>query len=82
MACVFSIDSMIRGYLEYKTVWDDPIDGEELECKPEIRNSYDMHTIVVRKSIDREEKIVGHVPRKLLTICLLFTKRTIQIGRR
>ena len=75
MSYVFSIDSMIRGYHEYKTVWDDPVDGKELECKCEIGNSHDTHAVAVRKVIDGEEKTVGHVPRRLSAICSLFIRR-------
>ena len=74
MAYVFSIDSMIRGYHKYKKVWDDPVDGEELECKREIGNSHDMHAVAVRRVIDGEEKTVGHVPRRLSAICSLFIR--------
>ena len=65
---------MIRGYHKYKKVWDDPVDGEELECKREIRNSHDTHTVAVRRMIDGEEKTVGHVPRRLSAICSLFIR--------
>ena len=56
-------------------MWDDPVDGEELECKCEIGNSHDTHAVAVSKAIDREEKTVGHVPRRLLAICSLFIRR-------
>ena len=33
MACSFGIESMARGYHEYKSVWEDPVHGEELNYK-------------------------------------------------
>ena len=38
------------GYHEYKRVWDDPVDGEELEYKCEIGNSHDTHAAALRKA--------------------------------
>ena len=37
----FSVESMIRGYHEYKLIWNDPTLGEELEIKREL----EIHTI-------------------------------------
>ena len=32
----FEIASMIRGYHEYKAIWEDPINGESLVCEREV----------------------------------------------
>ena len=73
---------MIQGYHEYKRIWDDPVDGDELECKREIGNSHDTHAVAVQKVIDGEEKTVGHVPRKISAICSLFIRRGGTINSR
>ena len=47
--CRFSVESVIRGYHEYKSIWSDPMLGEELECKRESGNSHDTHAVAVIK---------------------------------
>ena len=34
----FSVESLIRGYHEYIVVWNNPVIGEDLLCKREVRN--------------------------------------------
>ena len=36
---LYSVQSVIRGYHEYKSLWSDPMLGEELEYKKELENS-------------------------------------------
>jgi len=38
----FPVKSEIRGYHENKTVWDNPVDKEELDCEREIGYSHDL----------------------------------------
>ena len=35
MECVFSVEAMVRGYHQYKDVWDAPV-GEILQCEREV----------------------------------------------
>ena len=72
---MFSFNSMIRGYHKYMMIWSNPIAGEELTCSRELGNSRDPYAIAVKKMIGREEKVVGHVPRRISAICSLFIRR-------
>jgi len=60
-------------------IWNNPIVGE-LFCEHEPENSSEPYAVAVKKRISGEDKIVGHVPRKISTICSLFIRRggTIQ----
>ena len=37
----FSVECMIRGYHEYKSIWENPSIGETLICEREIGNCHD-----------------------------------------
>ena len=37
----FSMNSMVRGYHEYKSLWTNLVNGEELICEREIGNPCD-----------------------------------------
>ena len=66
----FGRDCCIRGYHVHKKIWREAI-GEELECDREPENSCDCYAVCVKRS----EVIIGHLPRKLLRVCLLFLRR-------
>ena len=53
---------MIRGYHEYKFVWDNPFVEEDLLCEREVGNPHNMHAVAVKKVIDDNLTVVGHVP--------------------
>ena len=72
---VFGVESMIRGYHEYQTIWTNPLIGEELPCEREPDNSHDPYTVAVKKEIGGRNQIVGHVPRRLSMVCSLFIRR-------
>ena len=38
-AYTFCIDSMIQGYLEYQSIWDNPLADGDLLCEWEMGNS-------------------------------------------
>ena len=61
-----SIDAMIRGYHEYKSIWEAEID--ELQCKREPVNVHDPYAVAVVKA----GVIVCHVPRKISALCSTF----------
>ena len=63
----FSFEAMVRGYHEYQGVWAASI-GKELPCKRERGNANDSFAIAVEK----DGRIVGHVPRKISSTCSLF----------
>ena len=73
--CCFSIESMIRGYNEYNSIWTDPTLGGELECKREPENPHDTHAVTVIKTISGSNVTVGHFPRSISPICSIFIRR-------
>ena len=70
MAHYFSVEAMLRGYHTYQSVWDASL-GEELPCQREPENSHDPFAVaVVRAGVT-----VGHVPRRISSVCSLFIRR-------
>ncbi|XP_064388500.1 uncharacterized protein LOC135336575 [Halichondria panicea] len=67
---IFEMESMIRGYHVYQAVWHPHI-GEELCCATEHANVRDRYAVAVRKS----SLTIGHIPRKISTLCSLFLQR-------
>ena len=59
MKISFSISTMIRGYHEYKDVWE-AIEGKELLCRRENKNYHDPFSVAVVK----DDHTVRHVPKK------------------
>ena len=74
MAVVFFLESMIRGYHEYKSIWSDPTLEEELECKREPGNPHDTHPVAVIKTISGSSVTVGHLPRAISLICSILIR--------
>ena len=70
MATVYQYPSCIRGYHVYQSVWT-PVLDEILVCDREIANRHDPFAIKVLKS----GAIVGHLPKKISSICSLFIRR-------
>ena len=58
---------MIHGHYIYKEIWT-PFVGEELTLNQENGNSHDRYAITVEK----ENKIVGRVPKELSKIFRVF----------
>ena len=77
VCCRFYIESTIRGYHEYKSIWGDPTLGEELERKREPGNPYDTHAVTVIKLISGSNVIVGNLPRAISPICSMFIRTII-----
>ena len=67
----FEIQAMIRGYHQYKGIWDAKF-GEQLECQRETGNPHDIFAVAVLKS---GTGVVGHIPKKISSICSLFLRR-------
>ena len=61
------VETVIRGYHVYKDIWTSTL-GEILSCRREEDNYHDRFAVAVVKGSD----VVGHVPRKISTICSLF----------
>ena len=70
----FTVEAMICGYHEYKSVWINPVIEEELLCEWEIGNAHDTHAVAVCKIIDGDMKVVGHVPCKISALCIIFIR--------
>ena len=67
----FSIESVIRGYHEYKDVWVAVV-GEELLYTREPTNREDRFAVAVTK----DSNIVGHKPRKISALYSLFLRQS------
>lgn len=72
MAAVFEFSSCVRGYHVYKTIWT-PFIGETLLCEPEFGNIEDPYAV---KVVDSASVTIGHVPRKISTLCHTFLVRS------
>ena len=70
MAAECLVDSCVRGYHYYQNVWD-PFLGEVLPCLREDGNPHDRYAVAVSKS----SRVVGHVPRRISTLCSMFLRR-------
>ena len=68
----FEKASCIRGFHVCQDNWT-PILGERLVCKNEPGNPRDRYAVAVCKAGD---EIVGHLPRNISTMCLIFIRRT------
>ena len=66
----FTREAMVRGYHIYNSIWEAYI-GEELSCQREEDNAHDPYAVAVLKSAT----VVGHLPRKVSTLCSLFIRR-------
>ena len=60
----------MRGYHVYKDIWTAVID-KEFPCKREYGNRVDPFAVAVRRGDD----VIGHVRRKISSICSLYLCR-------
>lgn len=65
----FTVESVVRGYHIYKTIWT-PYIGEKLPLEAEDNNLHDRHAVAVI----RNGTVVGHMPRNLLPLSWFFLK--------
>ena len=72
MAFMFSIETVVRGYHIYKEIWNAAIDGTELHCGRIIVNAHDPFAIAIKKATLTRNMTVGHTPRVILSVCLVF----------
>jgi len=68
----FIVESCVRGYHVYESVWPNPVLGESLACARERGNTHDIFAVAVRWRDD--STIVGHVPREMSCVCNLFIR--------
>ena len=66
----FTNEAMIRGYYVYKDIWEAVLD-EEVPCQKELGNLADPFAVAVI----RDGVVVGHVPKKISSVCSLFLQR-------
>ena len=62
-ADTFCIDSIVYGYHEYQSIWHHPLADGELVCKREAGKFHDPQAVAIKKIMDGNLQIVGHVPR-------------------
>ena len=46
----------------YKSLWTNPVNGEELVCEREVGNPCDPQAVAVNKEISHMLQVDGHVP--------------------
>jgi len=68
---------MIHEYHEYKHIWESPSPADHLFCQREIGSPHNTHAVAIKGSVagDGTVATVGHVPRKISTICSIFIRR-------
>jgi len=74
---------MIRGYHEYKVIWENPNPGDRLICEREIGNLHDTHAVAIKGNITGVDsagvvstttRTVGHIPRMISGVCSIFIR--------
>ena len=50
-------------------------DDDELIYASEIGNAHDTHAVALWKNINRDTRTVGCIPRKIISLCLIFIRR-------
>jgi len=57
---------------DHKVVWDNPV-VEDLLCECEVGNPHNTHAVRVKKVIYSNLTVVGHIPRRILSISSIFS---------
>ena len=63
--------AVVRGHHIYKDIWSS-VHGKELQCKCEISNVHDLYAVSV---IKHGTGIVGYLPKRISTPCLLILRK-------
>ena len=66
------VDSVVRGFHIYKDVWN-PVLGDTPVCQQEYGNIHDPYAVSV--ACHEDNTAVGHVPRRISSLCYLFLRR-------
>jgi len=69
-----SIDTVIRGKHIYKEI-SAPVIGECVQCEIEPKNDHDLYAVAMKKRDLDRDRVVGHVPLVISTLCHLFLSR-------
>ena len=64
----FSLNSIVRGYHDYKSLWTNRFDGEEFFCEWEKGSPCDPQAVAMKKEISHVLQVVGHVLDKFCQI--------------
>ena len=75
LLAVFRVESKVRGYHVYQSIWPSPFVGEEVSCERETGNAHDPQAVAMMKVIDGNVQVVGHVPRTISSVCSIFIRR-------
>ena len=67
------MQSVIRGYHEYKDICDAAIDG--LPCEREPGNLHDPSTVAMVKQSSDTSVAIGHFPQLISMVCYIFICR-------
>ena len=67
----FAIDSYVRGFHVYQTLWSLIIAEEDLECRHEKENEDEFAIGIYRYDLQRET-LVGHVPGNIYKFVYKF----------
>ncbi len=69
----FFVDSVVRGFHIYKDVWVGL--GDTLLYQQEFGNIQDPFAVTVARHED--DTVVGHVPRRISSLCYFFLRRNV-----
>ena len=72
MPAVLNVDTAVRGYHVYRTVWD-PSPAECFVVLHQPDNDHDRHAMAVY-GMDEPGQIVGHLPHEISRISHYFTR--------
>ena len=67
----FCLNSVVRGHYIYKDIWSS-VHGEEFHFKCKISNVHDLYAVSV---IKHGTGIMGHLPKRISTPCLLILRK-------
>ena len=74
-AYTFYIDSVVRGYHDYQSIWDNPLADGNLFCERETGNSHDLQAVTIKKTIDGTLQIARCVPKNIFNLFNILKKR-------
>ena len=66
----FTVETVVRGFHIYKEVWHAVI-GDVLPCRRDLGNPHDLYAV----AMVRASNTVGHVPRRISSVCSIFLRR-------
>ena len=81
IAYTFCIDSMIWGYHEYQSIWDNPLADGDLLCEWEMGNSHAPQAMANKRWLMVPQlQLLGTCLRNTFqSICLIFTWDSVDV---